>query len=426
LKVLVITRNAWDDTNAIGNTLSNFLGGIEDVEFAAVYFRSAMPKNELCENYYRTSEIEIMRKWFKPERIGKHFFLKAEGQKRQEEAGAKNEKKLVRVIQKYGLNLAYKLSDYLWYSEKWINDNLKEFIDSFSPDLMITFVKSAPQYYLTIKYLRENYKIPLFAWIADDEYSSLLKNHAQKEIRNLQYILNEAVVVRGCSEELCRYYNEIFGCEAKPLYKSCDLSVPVKQSVNNPLSIVYAGNMLYGRAEILRRIADAVGKLAERNGINVSFEIYSNTALLPAEVEAYFGSGSIAKYMGRREYAVIKERLSAADIVLHVESFESEQILITKYSFSTKIIDYLQSGSVLLAVGPGEVASMKYIKRIPGTCVISDLDQLEKELAVLLSDTENFYGRASEIRNFAQEHHDAQIVSKELKETFRRITAGGV
>ena len=425
MKILVITRNAWDDTNAIGNTLSNFFNGVEDAEFAAVYFRSAMPNNELCENYYRTSEIEIMRKWFKPAQIGKRFFWEAEEKTERDESTAKKEKNMVRVIQKYGLKLAYKLSDYLWYSEKWINDNLKDFIDSFSPDLMVTFVKSAPQYFLTIKYLRENYNIPLFSWIADDEYTALLKNNRRKEIQNLKYILDESAVVRGCSEELCQYYNTVFGCKAEPLYKSCDLSNPIKKTVNTPISIVYAGNLLYGRADILRHIADVVEEFSRR-GTDVSFEIYSNTALLSSEIEEYFGGRCSTKYMGRREYAVIKQRLSAADIVLHVESFESEEILKTKYSFSTKIIDYLQSGSVLLAVGPQEVASMKYIKCIPGTCVINSLNDLQTELKTLLTDASGFYRRAVDIRDFAQQHHDVSVVSKELTETFHRIIAGGV
>lgn len=425
MKILVITRNAWDDTNSIGNTLSNFFSGIEDIEFAAIYFRSAMPNNELCEVYYHTSEIEIMRKWFKPAQIGRHFFLNTEEKSRWGEVAEKKEKAMVRAIQKYGLTLAYKFSNYLWYSEKWINDNLQGFIDSFAPDLMVTFVKSAPQYYLTIKYLRENYGIPLFSWIGDDEYTGLLKNRAQKEIQQLQYILDESSVVRGCSEELCQYYNTVFGCRAEPLYKGCDLSIAVKEKVNHPITIVYAGNLLYGRRDILRDVSDVVESLS-KDGMAVTFEIYSNTALSPSEVEKYFGSKNATSFMGKRAYSVIKQRLASADIVLHVESFEPDQILKTKYSFSTKIIDYLQSGSVLLAVGPREVASMKYIQRIPGTCVINRLCQLQEELRELLMEPSRFYHKAIEIRNFAQQHHDAPAVTKELAETFKKIVTGGV
>lgn len=425
MRILVITRNAWDDTNSIGNTLSNFFGGINDIEFAAVYFRSAMPQNELCKNYYQSSEIDIIRNWFMSERIGKHFVKNAEDKTRREGIVEKKEKTIVRIIQKCGIELAYKLSDYLWYSEKWINDNFRKFIESFAPDLMVSFVKSAPQYYLTIKYLRENYRIPLFSWIADDEYTVLLKKHAQKEIHNLQYILNESAVVRGCSVDLCKYYNAVFGCKAEPLYKGCDLSIPMKATVGHPIVIVYAGNLLYGRIDILRQIADVVDGFA-RCGLEVSFEIYSNTPLLPKEIKAYFGNGCATKYFGKRDYSVIKQRLAEADVVLHVESFEPDQILKTKYSFSTKIIDYLQSGSVLLAVGPREVASMRYIQRIPGTCTIHNLERVHTELEALLMDSSHFYQRALEIRAFAQRYHNAPAVATELAEQFHKIIVGAV
>lgn len=423
MKVLVITRNAWDDTNAIGNTLTNFFDGIDDIEFAAIYFRNSMPDNYLCKNYYQTSEIELIRKWFSPGKIGRQFYYDRNSQKETTQAKTQKEKTLIRVIQKYGIELAYKISDYLWYSEKWINANLKNFVESFSPDLIVTFAKSAPQYYLTVKFLRENYKIPLFSWVADDEYTGLLKKGCQREIKNLHYILNESAVVKGCSEEICDYYNGIFGCNATPLYKSCVLSEKIKKSENDTVTVVYAGNLLYGRLEIIRNVADALEKFSSE-GMKISFEIYSNTALLPHEAEEYFGKNSSTRYMGRKDYDYIKERLSAADIVLHAESFDEDQMLKTKYSFSTKIIDYLQSGSVILAVGPEEISSMKYISRIPGACVINDMDKLNVELSALLDDRMNFYQRAQKSRMFAKEYHDSDIESEKLKETLNQIIAG--
>ena len=423
MKILVISRNPWDDTNSIGNTLSNFFGGVEDVEFAAIYFRSAKPNNKLCKKYYRTSEIEVARKWFKPNRIGKSFTL--EGGATVDRESGKNEKKLVRLIHKYGLKLAYKLSDHLWYSKKWINRNLDAFIEDFAPDLVVTFVKSAPQYYLTVKHLREKYNVPLFTWIADDEYTALKKKKAQREIDNLEYILKQSAQVTGCSTEICEYYNSIFGCEAKPLYKSCDLSTPVKESVNDPLTIVYAGNLLYGRLEIISRIAKEINKMAE-SGVNVLFEVYSNTELSDQEMQNAFCNSEFTKYMGRRDYDYIKHRLSEADIVLHVESFEDEEILKTRYSFSTKIIDYLQSGSVILAVGPEQIASMRYISHIPGAKVINSLDCLESDLKSLLSDAPYFSRYASESREFAEQNHSCASAAEKMAKMFNEIVKGGV
>ena len=73
MRVLVISRNAWDDTNSIGNTLSNFFGSLESVEFANIYFRSSNPNNAVCKRYYRATEKDILKNWFLPNKIGRTF-----------------------------------------------------------------------------------------------------------------------------------------------------------------------------------------------------------------------------------------------------------------------------------------------------------------------------------------------------------------
>lgn len=425
MKILVITRNAWDDTNAIGNTITNFFSGIEDTEFASIYFRATTPNNKLCDNYFQTSEIEVLKKWFNAKEIGNHFYLDADTRLSQETKVARNEKKFIRVIQKYGIKLAYKLSDYVWYSEKWMNSNLKEFIDTFAPDLVFTFVKSAPQYYLSVKYLQENYDIPLFTWIADDEYTGLLKNKAYKQISNLNYILRSSSLVKGCSEQICDYYNSIFDCKATPLYKSCDLSTPVKEKKDKSIRIVYAGNLLYGRLEIICKISDLLERYSQ-NGNEYCLDIYSNTALLDSEIKKYFENKKHTNYIGKREYELIKDSLSRADLVLHVESFEESQIIKTKYSFSTKIIDYMQSGSTVLAIGPKTIASMDYLSHIPGVYIIDNLENLNVELSKVLEDREYFYERAQKTRDFAKMYHDSSVIGSGLKAELCQISTGGV
>lgn len=426
MKILVITRNAWDDTNAIGNTLSNFFSGIDDVEFANIYFRSASPYNQICREYYCVTETEVLKKYFSPQNIGKYFKFDLSMTPKSLTHAQKKENKIVQFVRDHNLQFVYWLSDRIWYGKKWQNKRLALFVESFNPDLVVSFVKSAPQYYLTVKYLRENYNIPLFSWIADDEYTGLLKKNAKREIRNLRYIVNESTVVRGCSIEVCDYYNKVFGCNASPLYKSCNLQISkATNAVSDPVTIVYAGNLLYGRLDIVRQVASTINNLSLNNR-KISFEIYSNTMLPSQKIEDYFAGKECVKYMGKRDYEYIKERLSNADIALHVESFETEQVLKTQYSFSTKIVDYLQSGSVLLAIGPEKVASIKYVKRIPGACVVDNLENLQNELKLLIEDVDNFEKRISEIKLFAQNNHNPIATSKELKEIFSRMTDGGV
>lgn len=419
MRILVISRNAWDNTNAIGNTLSNFFEGIDDLEFASVYFREANPANGLCTRYYRVTETEVLKKWFVPKKIGKEFVWQGGAPLSKINPAQKNEKKIIRFVRTHQFRLAYKISDRIWYTKKWLNHNFRRFIEEFQPDLMVTFAKSAPQYYLTVKFLKENYHIPLFSWIADDEYTGLMRKKDERAVQNLKYLIEKSDAVCGCSQEICNYYNSIFHCNATPLYKSCDFSEAVKERPNHTMKIVYAGNLLYGRMAIVKEIADA---LEEYCGAceEVSFDVYSNTAL-SAEETSFFQKKSRTRYMGRQDYQTIKKRLAEADLVLHTESFDAEQIVQTKYSFSTKIIDCLQSGSVLLAVGPGELASISYVSKIPGAYVIDDPRELKSKLFAIVNDKESLPKRARQIRAFAEANHSVSINANDLKKTFKAI-----
>ena len=412
MRILVLTRNAWDDTNSIGNTVSNFFGDLPDAEFANLYFRSSMPNNRLCKRYFQVTEKNVLRNWFSPSKIGRSFVYEAEP--RGNAPGRSSEKKIISLIHKYHLRSVVRLSDFLWDSRRWINRNLDDFIESFAPDLVFSFVKAEPQYYQTIRYLREQYRIPLLTWIADDEYTGFQKNRQTEQIERLRTILKESTVVKGCSQEICDYYNSVFDCHATPLYKGCDLSTPVKERPNDPMRIVYAGNLLFGRLDILRTFSDALERCVRDGGKRVCFDIYSNTPLTDAEIAAYFGRNTRTAFKGAERYDVIKQRLSEADIVLFAESFDAAEILKTRYSFSTKIIDYLQSGSVILAVGPECLASIRYIRRIPGTFVIDQTESIRTMLPTLLDDAEHFSRRAADTRAFAQQHHDAKALSAEL------------
>jgi len=424
MRILVITRHAWDDTNSIGNTISNFFKDIPDAEFANIYFRAAKPGNGLCEKYFRVTEKDVFRNWFSPSKNGKSFEYKAgSGGSPAVSSSASSEKKIISLIHKYNLQSLNKLSDRIWDSKKWLNGNLDAFIQSFAPDLVFSFVKAAPQYYQTIRYLREKYQIPLLAWIADDEYTGYLKTSQEKYIERLRYILEQATAVKGCSQEICDYYNSVFGCGATPLYKGCDLSFPVNEKASDPISIVYAGNLLVGRLDIIREISDELENYVTSGGKRVSFDIYSNTPMSDADIAACFGRNRCTAFKGNESYDVIKERLSKADIVLLAESFDENEIIKTRYSFSTKIIDYMQSGSVILAVGPGEISSIKYTRKIPGAFVIDDIGLIKESLPVLLNDAEHFGERAAKTHEFARQFHDSKTLTEDLNQLLKSIAS---
>ena len=62
------------------------------------------------------------------------------------------------------------------------------------------------------------------------------------------------------------------------------------------------------------------------------------------------------------------------DLLVHIESFEKKYTNKTKLSISTKIPEYLATGRPILAVGPRDISSIKYIKEIGSNYVIDVMD----------------------------------------------------
>ena len=215
---------------------------------------------------------------------------------------------------------------------------------------------------------------------------------------------------------------EEFSKKITPLYKGCDFTNPVKQKINNPIRITYAGNLLFGRLETLEYLAKRIDEINSQES-KLFLEIYSGTPIGFKEEKRLNIEGS-SKFFGKRQYSEITKILNDTDISLHIESFEESEIDKVRYSFSTKIIDCLQSGSVLMAIGPKGISSIEYPKKIKGTIVIDDLDEVSENLKKILLEKEEFLERAKEIRLFAQEHHSASAVCDKLKTDFYLLFGG--
>ncbi len=146
-------------------------------------------------------------------------------------------------------------------------------------------------------------------------------------------------------------------------------------------------------------------------------EVYSNTPIDEDEKRQWFDNIN-AYYMGVRPYDEIKTILNEADIVLHVESFEEDRMKAVKYSFSTKIIDCLQSGSVVVGIGPSGIASIEYIRKVDGAITIDNNSDIYRELSNLIEQKDTFLSRANATREYAIQHHDVNAVRKKLHNDF--------
>ena len=111
--------------------------------------------------------------------------------------------------------------------------------------------------------------------------------------------------------------------------------------------------------------------------------------------------------------------MNAADVVLHVESFDDGQQKIVKHSFSTKITDCMQSGSVLFSIGPDGLASIEATKNIDGAFCAVNSDEI-RSVINKISDAD-LYENAKKIRAYALEHFAIDGIQRKIVDDLNAI-----
>ena len=361
MRVLVVSDIEWSDDNSLGNTMSNLFSGIKEITVASLYRRTSNPGNLLCKKYFRISYISILKNFFNKEKIGEYFELDKPVYTKTEVTG---EKKAIGLIHKFKLNkLVYFIEDALFATKKWENKKYKKFLEEFNPDIIFSFAKASKTQLLFEKNILKNLKnCKKVTFVVDDIYGA---NHNKKYKKIIAEQLNLASKVYYITPSLRDEYKEIFGVDGDILTKGCDFSLPVLKKEEPVKTIVYAGNLLYGRDKTLINLAEEIKKHNENSKNKLYLKVYSPT-IVDDEVKNALNKNDVSEFCEPKPFAEIVEILNNADIVLHVESFDKNQQKIVKHSFSTKITDCVQSGSVLFAIGPKEVASMQAADDIDG------------------------------------------------------------
>ena len=420
MNILLFSRAAWDDTNSVGNTFSNFFEGWDQDRFCHFYVRKQLPHNSCVSLYYNISVVDVVKSLFGKKRQSPRFtaedLLLREATITQ---AHKKEQASIDRIHKQKNPLIYWATDQIWRSRVWQNEEFQQFVTEVDPDIFFSFATNSFILWPLIQYMKDHTQAKIVLFIADDIQNSIERQVFYRKgylRRTYRKCIENADVVYGISPAMCESYSVIFGREIKLLMKGCEFSKDVTTEVNHPLRIVYAGNLLYGREKTLGQIAEILEEL-NRDRIQAKLEIYTGTTITP-ELEHLLNREHASRIMGRRSYEEIKDIMNQADLVLHVESFEPEQKEYIRYSLSTKIIDCLQCGSGVLGIGLAGISSIEYLRGVEGVRIVDDLADLKGMLEKLLSEPEQIPSDAAKIRAYALEHHDIHQVKRKLRDDF--------
>ena len=425
MNILIFSEAAWDDKNSFGNTVSNlFCGKVWKIDtFSAFYARKQLPDNKANVMYYNLSATDIIKGIFRLKIKGQKFSSKdIKNQVDSYSFAHESEQKKIDKLHQSKNNFVYFGHELVWRSRLWINRYFKQFISRSDPDILFAFAASPFILWPLIQCVKKYTSCKVVLLIADEVYGNYDRTplYRRKYLKSsLKKCILSADKLYGISDEMSELYQKRFNRKVTTLYKGCDLSIAPKQHLNKPLRFVYAGNLLWGRDEILAQIAGVIEKQNEY-GEKAILEIYTGMTITD-ELQDKLNIPGTSQIMGSRSYDEIKKIMHDADVVLHVESFNERNVETVRYSFSTKIIDCIQSGAQVLGIGPAGIASIEYIRKVDGAIVADDLNQISDIIGNIIHNRECILNNIETTRKYALEHHEISSVQKRLRQDFENL-----
>jgi len=408
MRVLVISQEVWrDDTNG-GNVLSNIFDGL-DAEFAQIYCSAGTPSNHICKKYYQMTDAMVIRNVTKKEIMGNIITFPdyPVNIKKSPESEREN-KRFYSFFRRHSYPIFHAAKEFLWKISGWENTELIRFIEEFNPDIIFAPCYASHIMLSIDRFAAELTQKPVISYISDDSYS--LKQFSLSPIywinkfvlrRNLRKTFPYYQLTYTMTDEQLIECQNAFHCNMKILRKGTDISqVPHKISVNSPIRLIYAGGIYCGRWKTLTAIVHVLQKI-NKNGVKIALEIYTGNELSSSQ-KLILNDGVNSYVHGVINQKELKEKYRQSDIALHVESFDLKNKLLTRLSFSTKIVDCLASGCAVMAICWENHSGYVYLKKENAAICIANKSDIYDRILHLINNS-------SEIIIYAEKAHDCCV-----------------
>jgi hypothetical protein len=419
-KILIISHNALSESTANGRTLASLICNWNSEKIAQFYINNELPEFKYCNNYYRITDIELIRGFFLLRPYGleiKNERIKSNISKKYEKGKTRNYSK----YKKYFSSTLYLSREVLWDS-KWKNKNLLKWIDLVSPDLIILQPGDYSFIYRMTRWISEVRGIPYVIYNSEDYYLKKKKTLSPFYHINSFYFKNEVKKCYNNADHII-YSNDLLMENMKAEFKIpssvlLTTSELIKSNVlisNNTLKISYAGNLGHERWKSLIEI----GKVLKSIESVLEIEVYSG--FLPQEARKHFTTENGINFCGVVSYEKVKEVIQESDIVLHVEGFSEFTKWDVKHGFSTKIADLLSSGKCFLMYGPKEIACVDYLLTNQAAWVATNKGELKEVVHKIVGsekDRKKFLGNAEKL---IEERHNKEKNAQTFEVIIRSV-----
>lgn len=374
-KLIIVSSTVWDEDNSFGNTFSNLFDKWNKDNILNIYCEDKKPKNNVCLNYYQMSEKMILTSFFRKGKTTGRILKLSENEFSQVSILTKSQSKFISFVKKLHFQIFIWIRDLIWLIGNWKTKELDDLLKEFNADVLFfpmytTFYMNLIQQYI-VKVTKKKYVYftsddgctfkqfslsPLF-WI--DRF--LKRFMFKKVIKNCEYIY-------VISEKQKIEYEKIFKKECKILTKGLEFEhKPELKNLNLPIKLVFTGNIGDGRIKTLLYLSKVI-EILNKDIVKFKFDIYTYSSISHFISNEFKKQKHTSLHLGL-PYDQIMKIQEDAHILVHVESFSLINSLKVRLSFSTKIVDYFSQRRCILAIGPANVNSIEYLKRMKAAIV---------------------------------------------------------
>lgn len=365
MKVLIISRTPWNNSNSFGNTFSNLFEGMKNIEVYNICCQNGEMRNTVVKSAFQMTDKAVLRSIYKRKsKTGWVMSQDVEGTidelNQQVSVEAAKKRKITSLI----------IRDIIWKLGNWKkNPDFLKFLEEINPDIIYLPIYASLYMCNVQSFVVKKLNIPVVGHISDDVYgyppkkSLLAKWYRTKLRRKLRKLIAQCsyleVFAKNMQEEYSKLFNKPCCLIGKGILPETVKDINVQSPIGKPMHFVYTGNIGDDRYKALADIGDAIFKGLGRE--NAVLDIYSTTPLTNEMSEVIHGCDAIEFHGGISKEEVMQVQKNA-DFLVHVEGFSQTAIFSAKMSFSTKIIDYMMMSKAILAYGPQEVNSIQVLK----------------------------------------------------------------
>lgn len=254
-------------------------------------------------------------------------------------------------------NLFYKLK---------ITPEFAAWIKQYNPDIIYTQLASL-ELIRFCKALQQQTQKPLAIHMMDDWPLTINKpgifyNYWQKTIdKEFRQLLNSSTVLMSICDAMTDEYRQRYKKEFVPFHNPIDIdfwkpATAKEYTVKNKFTLLYAGRIGFGIEQSVADVAAAVNMIAAASP-DIIFEIQTGDKEL---LDTLVTFSDHVKWVQPVPYAELPAKFASADLLLLPQDFDEKSVQFLRYSFPTKVSEYMISGTPILVYGDVKTGLTQY------------------------------------------------------------------